>query len=91
MSIEMNPSTTNDKQVLFSCVKCNKACDKLESEGTSICYECYKNCQHDKYITREFYENKPNGKQYVKRGEDNVVTRCEDCMKDISNLKCVRI
>lgn len=39
----MNQSTINDKEIEIHCRLCNKEFKKLESEGASICYECYKN------------------------------------------------
>jgi len=40
--ITMNPSTIDDKEIVFTCAQCGILSKKLESEGVSICYECYK-------------------------------------------------
>jgi hypothetical protein len=60
------------------------------SLGCAIKYLDRTSCSHDNYVTREFFINSPKLKKQIPAGENNVVTRCEDCWEDISNLDLVK-
>lgn len=52
MKIPLKKSIHWDKRLTIDCRVCYQPFEKLESEGVSVCYECYKNfackdCPHD--------------------------------------------
>lgn len=85
----MIPNVVRDDIVVeFACRFCTEKSFKRADEGVSLCYRCYKNCQHNRYTSYEMREN--NDRAYVKNGDIFFVERCEDCGENISHLKLLR-
>lgn len=76
----------DDTIVKFACRFCCEDSYKRADEGVSLCYRCYKNCKHERYITSEGSVIK-----YIKSEDTPFVSRCEDCGEDITSLRLKRI